>query len=293
MIQDAKNRVRIISEALPYIQRFHDKIIVVKYGGNAMADANIKRSFARDVVLLKQVGLHPLIVHGGGPRISQMLSENRISSRFVHGIRVTDDATMQIVDACLQQINRELCAAIGSFDGKAIGLAQTGQRMVRVRKMSISDQGGSDLGRVGEITGVDERLGTLSIDPVLIPVVSPVGVADNGIIYNVNADLAAAGIASFLQSEKLILMTNTVGVVNAHGDMFTTLSADETRKWIENGVIQGGMLPKVRCAFDAVNAGVQAAHIIDGREQHALLLELLTDAGVGTLIAQDSDTKTG
>ena len=292
-MQDAKSRVRILIEALPYIQRFHDNLIVVKYGGNAMTNTSITRSFARDVVLLKQVGLHPLIVHGGGPNISKALLQQGIRSRFVRGIRVTDNATMQIVDACLQHINRTLCAAITAFGGKAVGLAQTGQRVVRVRKMRIPEQADTDLGRVGEVTGIDERLRVLAVDPVHIPVVSPVGVAENNHIHNVNADLAAAGIAAFLCAEKLILITNTIGVVNAHGHLLTTLSADEARKWIENGVIQGGMLPKVRCAFDAVSAGVHAAHIIDGREQHALLLELLTDTGIGTLIAKDTATRAG
>ncbi len=293
MIQDAKNRVRILSEALPYIQRFHDKVIVVKYGGNAMTDSDIKRSFARDTVLLKQVGLHPLIVHGGGPSISKTLTKHNINSEFIHGIRVTDNATMEVVDECLAQINRELCDTIAALGGKAISLAHDGHRMVYARKMRISGHPEVDLGRVGEVAGVDDRLKKLAIDSEQIPVVSPVGVDQNNLIYNVNADLAAAGVAAFLQTEKLILMTNTPGVMDAEGNLLATLSADETWKWIESDVIQGGMLPKVRCAFNAVNAGVHAAHIIDGREQHALLLELLTDAGVGTLIAKDAATKTG
>ena len=283
-MNDPKARIKILVEALPYIQRFHHKVIVVKYGGNAMAAANLKHSFARDVVLLKQVGMHPIVVHGGGPDISTQLQQQNISSRFVHGIRITDDITMTIVESSLAAINQQLCTEIAAAGGQAAGFAKTGQYMIQGRKLHLDEAPETDFGRAGEVGGVVPELLAVASDATHIPVLSPVGEDQTGTTFNVNADLAAAGVATFLQTEKLILMTNTSGILDQDQQLIVSASPAEIAQLIETGVVQGGMLPKVKCAVDAVDRGVRSAHIIDGRVQHALLLELLTDEGVGTLI---------
>lgn len=282
---NAGNRVKILIEALPYIQRFHNKVIVVKYGGNAMANDDVKRNFARDVVLLKQVGMNPVIVHGGGPDISAALEKRGIPGRFVHGIRITHSEAIAVVESCLNKINLDLCRAIRSFGGTPVGLTSESNCMIRAQKLKSADHPDVDFDRTGDIDGTRPELGDIAVNAVQIPVTSPMGTDKNGVTYNVNADLAAAGIAVSLQAEKLILMTNTVGVLDKDSKLITTMSPDETAALIKAEVIKGGMLPKVKCAFDAISAGVHAAHVIDGRVRHALLLELLTNEGVGTLIA--------
>ncbi len=279
---DPSNRVKVLTEALPYIQRFRRAIVVIKYGGNAMTDEALKHSFARDVVLLKAVGMHPIIVHGGGPRISERLEERGLSSRFVHGIRVTDAAVMAVVTEVLAEINAEIARSIEEHEGHTASLTSA-QGMIRAEKLTHRGDD-TDYGFAGVVTGVAPELTGLAVAEKTIPVLTPVGVGADGLPYNVNADLSAAGVARALAARKLILMTNTVGVLDKSGALISNITAQVMAELIDGGVIRGGMLPKVRCAFDAVHAGVGAAHIIDGRVQHALLLELLTDAGVGTLI---------
>lgn len=289
MTNAAQNRVATLIEALPYIQRFHDKIIVVKYGGNVMGAAKEARqasqNFARDVVLLKQIGFHPIVVHGGGPLISKALEHEKIETRFVHGVRVTCADSLRVVDATLQSINEDLCEQIRHCGGKPLSLAQ-GERAVCARKLEIPEAPDEDLGYAGEAIGIRADLEEITRS-ASIPVVSPVGQSEDKTYYNVNADFAAASIAKHLQSEKLILMTNTPGVLDAGGKLVSTIALKQAQTWIEQGIIQGGMIPKIRCAFHAIDGGVHTVHIIDGCKQHALLLELLTDAGVGTLIAKD------
>ncbi len=279
---DPNNRVRVLTEALPYIQRFRGATIVIKYGGNAMTDEALKHSFARDAVLLKAVGMHPIIVHGGGPRISARLEERGLSSRFVHGIRVTDAAVMTVVAEVLAEINAEISRSIEEHEGYAASLTPE-QGMIRAEKFARPGDD-TDFGFAGVVTGVAPELAELAAEEKVIPVLAPVGVGEDGLPYNVNADLSASGVAQALAARKLILMTNTAGVLNRSGELVTGITSQVMAELIDGGVVREGMLPKVKCAFNAVRAGVAAAHIIDGRVQHALLLELLTDAGVGTLI---------
>ena len=276
------DRVRILTEALPYIQRFRDAVIVIKYGGNAMTDEALKHSFARDAVLLKAVGMHPVIVHGGGPRISKRLEEHGLSSRFVHGIRVTDEAVIKVVTEVLSEINGEISRSIEEHEGRAVSLTSE-QGMIRAQKFERPDDD-TDFGFAGVVTGVAPTLARTATEERTIPVLTPVGVGRDGLPYNINADLSASGVARALAARKLILMTNTAGVLDGDGELITDITVQLMAKLINDGVIREGMLPKLRCAFDAVREGVDAAHIIDGRVQHALLLELLTDTGVGTLI---------
>ena len=276
------DKVRILTEALPYIQRFRQAVIVVKYGGNAMADEALKHSFARDVVLLKAVGMHPVIVHGGGPRISARLEERGVSSRFVHGIRVTDQVVMEVVAEVLAEINAEISQSIEEHDGHAVSLTPEAG-MIHAQKFALPDDD-TDFGFAGEPAGVASTLAEFAIAEKTIPVLTPTGIGEDKALYNINADLSAAYVAHALSARKLILMTNTAGVLADNSDLITNITSQVTAEMIDAGVISGGMLPKVKCAFAAVRAGVNAAHIIDGRVQHALLLELLTDAGVGTLI---------
>ncbi len=279
---DPNNRVRVLTEALPYIQRFQQAVIVIKYGGNAMTDEAFRHSFARDVVLLKAVGMHPVIVHGGGPRISARLQERGLASRFVHGIRVTDEAAMEVVVEVLAEINAEISGSIEEHDGDVTSLISE-HGMIRAQKFVRSGDD-TDFGFAGVVTGVAPELAELVVSDRAIPVLTPVGVGEDDLPYNVNADLSASGVAQALRVQKLILMTNTVGVLDKGGELITGITSQLVTELIDSGIIREGMLPKVRCAFDAVCAGVSAAHIIDGRVQHALLLELLTDEGIGTLI---------
>ena len=276
-------RITTLIEALPYIQRFNQKLVIVKYGGNAMTDESAKLSFARDIVLLKQVGMHPIVIHGGGPHISENLKECGIQTRFIDGIRVTDAATMTVVEKTLHSVNCELAAAIEKFGGKVTAFGDAKTSVIHAHKMHLPNNA-DDLGQVGIVDKVDKKLSDIAFDKIHIPLIAPIGIAADGKAMNINADLAAAGIARDLQAEKLIFMTSAAGVLDASDQLLTAISPEKTKQLIEQGVIQAGMLPKVQCAFDAITHGVHAAHIIDGRVQHALLLELLTDEGVGTLI---------
>jgi len=283
---------RVLTEALPYIQRFHGKTIVIKYGGNAMVDDDLKRAFARDVVLLKLVGINPVIVHGGGPQISELLERVGKKSEFVEGMRVTDRETMDIVEMVLGGlVNKDIVNLIASHGGRAVGLSGKDGGMIRARRMTLerSDPEARapeiiDLGHVGEVEQVDPQVVRTLDEQQFIPVIAPIGVGADGRTYNINADTVAGKLAITLGAEKLILLTNTVGVLDRAGALLTGLSAVDVERYIADGTIAGGMLPKVRCALDAVNSGVGGAHIIDGRVRHAVLLEIFTDSGIGTLI---------
>lgn len=288
---DAINTAKVLSEALPYIQRFSGKTIVVKYGGNAMTEPALKNSFARDIVLLKQVGLQPIIVHGGGPQIGQLLKELGKESKFIEGMRVTDQETMDVVEMVLGgKVNKEIVHLISQQGGRAVGLSGKDGDLIHAKQLKISSSDPQanaseiiDLGHVGEVNGINPSVLETFIASDIIPVIAPIGIGDNGETYNINADSVAASIAAVVKSEKLILLTNTTGVMD--GDtLLTGLSPSRVSELIDSAVIHGGMLPKVRCAIDALQSGVQTAHIIDGRVQHAVLLELFTDQGIGTLI---------
>ncbi len=275
----------VLAEALPYIQKFHGKTIVIKYGGNAMVDEGLKRNFARDIVLMKLVGMNPVVVHGGGPQISTLLTRIGKKSEFVEGLRVTDRETMDVVEMVLGGlVNKEIVAGINAQGGKAVGLTGKDGSLIRARKISRMVGGDAfDYGHVGEIDTVDPALVHSLDQQDFIPVIAPIGVGPDGNAYNINADTVAGKLASTLGAEKLVLLTNTPGVLDAEGRLLTGLSTAETEALIADGVIHGGMRPKVECALDAVRAGVKTAVIIDGRIEHAILLELLTDSGVGTL----------
>lgn len=288
----AAERAHILAEALPYIQRFQDKTVVIKYGGNAMVDEELKRGFARDVVMMKLVGMNPVVVHGGGPQIGKLLERIGKESTFVQGMRVTDSETMDVVEMVLGGlVNKEIVSLINQHGGKAVGLSGKDGGLIRARKLTLhSSDGGNmpseivDIGHVGEVESIDPELVALLDTRDFIPVVAPIGVGKDGQAYNINADIVAGKLAITLGAEKLILLTNTEGVLDDGGKLLTGLSARDVDKLVADGVIKGGMLPKVACALDAVKSGVRSAHIIDGRVPHALLLEIFTDLGVGTLI---------
>ena len=285
----AKEKANILAEALPYIQRFHGKTIVIKYGGNAMTEESLKQGFARDVVLLKLVGMNPVIVHGGGPQISEMLERIGKKGEFVQGMRVTDSETMDVVEMVLGGlVNKDIVNLINRHGGLAVGLTGKDGAFIRARKMLIQDKERAgewlDLGQVGEIESIDPALISLLDTRNFIPVIAPIGVGINGESYNSNADLVAGKLAEILNAEKLILLTNTPGVLDKNGNLLTGLTAQSVDQLFADGTISGGMLPKISSALDAVKAGVKSCHIIDGRVDHALLLEVLTDEGVGTLI---------
>lgn len=287
------NIADVLTEALPYIQRFSGKTIVVKYGGNAMIDDELKNSFARDIVLMKLVGMHPIVVHGGGPQIGQLLEKLSIESRFVDGMRVTDSATMDVVEMVLGGlVNKEIVSLLNRNGGKAIGITGKDGDFIRARKMTVSHQSPDmkapeiiDIGHVGEVESIDTSVLDMIKNSDFIPVIAPIGGDSKGTSYNINADIVAGKIAELCMAEKLILLTNISGVQDNDGNVLTGLTTVEVDKLIENGTIYGGMLPKIKCALDAVNAGVNSAQIIDGRVPHAVLLELLTSQGVGTLIS--------
>lgn len=286
-------RTEILIEALPYIQRFRGKTIVIKYGGNAMVDEQLKHGFARDVVLMSLVGMNPVVVHGGGPQIGSLLQRLGKESRFVEGMRVTDRETMDVVEMVLGGlVNKEIVGLINQHRGKAVGLSGKDGGLIRARKMVLKSAADTeklpseiiDIGHVGEVLGIDPEIVKLLDTREFIPVIAPIGVGEDGETYNINADTVAGKLAITLRAEKLILLTNTTGVLDKQGGLLTGLSAREVDELIRDGTIHGGMLPKVRCALDAVVSGVHSAHIIDGRVQHAVLLEIFTDKGVGTLI---------
>ena len=279
----------ILVEALPYIQRLDRKTVVIKFGGNAMVDAELQSSFAQDIVLLKQVGVNPVIVHGGGPQIGKLLEQIGKQSRFIEGMRVTDNETMDIVEMVLGgQVNKQIVSLINQHGGRAVGLTGKDGGMITARKMrSADDDPANDLGQVGEVESIDPSVVAMLDDDDFIPVIAPIGVGRDGASYNINADLVAGELAAVLGAEKLLLLTNTPGVLDPDGKLLTGLGAAETERLIAEGIIHGGMLPKVRCALNAVKAGVSTSQVIDGRVKHSVLLELLTDSGVGTLIHGD------
>jgi acetylglutamate kinase len=281
----AGNIARVLTEALPYIRRFAGKTLVIKYGGNAMEDDALKSSFARDVVLLKLVGLNPVIVHGGGPQIDELLARLGKGREFIDGMRVTDADTMKVVEMVLGgQVNKEIVALINQHGGRAIGVTGKDDGLIRARKLTTHNGKPVDLGFVGEVAAVRPEVIRHLEGGGFIPVIAPIGIDEEGRSYNINADLVAGKIATVLKAEKLILLTNTAGVLDAQGKVLTGLSYQQVDDLIADKTIGGGMLPKITCALDAVKSGVRTAHIIDGRVQHAVLLELFTDEGVGTLI---------
>jgi len=283
----------ILIEALPYIQALDQKTVVIKFGGNAMVDEALKSSFAQDIVLLKQVGVNPVIVHGGGPQIGKLLEQIGKKSRFIEGMRVTDNETMDVVEMVLGgQVNKQIVSLINRHGGRAVGLTGKDGGMISARKMKLagSDSEANDLGQVGEVESIDPAVVAMLDHGDFIPVIAPIGVGADGSSYNINADLVAGELARVLDAEKLLLLTNTPGVLDPDGNLLTGLSAAETERLIDDGIIHGGMLPKVRCALNAVNAGVRTSQIIDGRVKHSVLLELLTNTGVGTLIKGTGDS---
>jgi len=291
-LKNANAIAKVLTEALPYIQRFSGKTIVIKYGGNAMADDKLKNGFARDVVLMKLVGMNPVVVHGGGPQIRDLLKRIGKESKFVEGMRVTDSETMDIVEKVLGgQVNKEIVDLINKHGGAAVGLTGKDGDLIHARKMVFTRTDPEmkvpeiiDIGHVGEVESIDTAVVNMLIQGKFIPVVAPIGVGDDGQSYNINADLVAGKLAEVLSAEKLIMLTNTAGLLDSQGDVLTGLSVNDVDGLIEDKVIIGGMLPKIRSVLDAVHNGVTSAHIIDGRVEHAVLLEIFTDHGVGTLI---------
>lgn len=277
-----------LAEALPYIKRFHGRTIVVKYGGNAMTDLALQKSFAHDVVLLKLVGMNPVVVHGGGPQIEQMLKKLDIKSEFIQGMRVTDEATLDVVEMVLSALNKDIVTLINQAGGKAVGLTGQDGTFIRAKKMMLADQKKPeqmlDIGKVGEIASIDPSVIDTLESGGFIPVVAPIGVGTDGETYNINADLVAGKLAEVLKAEKLVLLTNTPGVLDKSGKLLTGLTPQGIDNLVADGTLSGGMLPKIASALDAARSGVKSVHIIDGRVDHALLLEILTNQGVGTLI---------
>jgi acetylglutamate kinase len=282
----------VLTEALPYIQRFTGKTIVIKYGGNAMVDEALKSGFARDVVLMKLVGINPVVVHGGGPQIGRLLARIGKQSEFIEGMRVTDSETMDVVEMVLGGlVNKEIVSLINRHGGGAVGLTGKDGDLIHARKLTVTRKTPEmeepeiiDLGHVGEVASIDTGVVDMLVHSNFIPVIAPIGVGEEGRSYNINADLVAGKLAETLKAEKLILLTNTRGVLDREGAVLTGLDAAQVDALIADGTISGGMLPKVRCALEAVRSGVRTAHIIDGRVEHAVLLEIFTNEGVGTLI---------
>jgi acetylglutamate kinase len=288
-ISKAAHKAQTLAEALPYIKRFFDKTIVIKYGGNAMTDERLKECFAQDVVLLKLVGMNPVVVHGGGPQINEMLDKLGKKGEFIQGMRVTDEETMDVVEMVLGgQVNKEIVNLINRHGGKAVGLTGQDGNFIHAQKLLMEDLKDPtkmiDVGQVGEITAIDPSIITFLDSGDFIPVVAPIGVGREGETYNINADVVAGKLAEILNAEKLILLTNTPGVLDKEGQLLTGLTPRQIDDLVADGTLSGGMLPKISSALDAARSGVKTVHIIDGRVEHALLLEVLTDEGVGTLI---------
>ena len=283
------DKAGVLAEALPYIKRFHGKTIVVKYGGNAMTDEHLKQCFARDVVLLKLVGMNPVVVHGGGPQIETLLAKVGKKGEFVQGMRVTDAETMEVVEMVLGgQVNKEIVNLINQHGGKAVGLTGKDGNFIRAKKLMMENKDNPgdliDIGQVGDIVSIDPSLIALLDTGAFIPVIAPIGVGAEGETYNINADVVAGKIAEVLKAEKLVLLTNTPGVLDQSGKLLTGITPKQVDDMVADGTLSGGMLPKIGSALDAARSGVKSVHIIDGRVEHALLLEILTDEGVGTLI---------
>ena len=290
--ESASRIAHVLIEALPYIKRFKGKTLVIKYGGNAMTDEQLKHSFARDIVLLKLVGINPVVVHGGGPQIGNLLQRLGKSSQFVQGMRVTDAETMDVVEMVLGGlVNKEIVNLINQHGGAAVGLTGKDGDLVRAERITVTQRSPVteepeifDLGHVGRVRSIDPSIVNTLAQSDFIPVIAPIGVGDDGFSYNINADLVAGKMAEILRAEKLMLLTNTAGILNPQGELLTGLSLAEVDALIADGTISGGMIPKVNCATDALKGGVKSVHIIDGRIEHAVLLELLTDQGIGTLL---------
>lgn len=291
----AKDVAHVLTEALPYIQRFTGKTIVVKFGGNAMTDEALQNSFARDIVLMKLVGMNPIVVHGGGPQIGSLLTKLNIESKFVDGMRVTDSETMDVVEMVLGgAVNKNIVNLINKNGGQAIGITGKDGNLIRAKKMHIQQSSPAvkaseiiDIGHVGEVQSIDRSVIDVLVNSHFIPVIAPIGVGDNGESYNINADLVAGKVAEVLMAEKLMLLTNVAGLQDKQGEVLTGLTTKRVDELIADGTIYGGMLPKISCALDAVKSGVKSSHIIDGRVPHAVLLETFTDTGVGTLITDE------
>jgi len=292
-MEQSITKAKVLIESLPYLREFKDKIIVIKYGGHAMVDEDLKKNFALDMILMKYIGIHPVIIHGGGPQINNFLEKMRITPSYIQGMRVTDGETMDVVEMVLVgKVNKEIVGLINHHGGKAVGLSGRDGNLIQAKKMTIELKPEDkdrppeliDIGRVGEVTKVNpEILNTLDTQN-FIPVIAPVGVGDDGLAYNINADLVAGAIASRLKAVKLILLTDVDGVKNKEGDLLSTIHSTEVEELIDSGVISGGMIPKVRCCRSALEGGVTKTHIVDGRREHAILLEIFTHKGIGTEI---------
>lgn len=292
MTNDQTYRAKILIEALPYIRRFNNATIVVKYGGHAMVNEGLKKDFALDIILMKYVGLNPIVVHGGGPQIGDLLNKLSIESEFVDGMRVTDKRTMDVVEMVLVgKVNKEIVTLINKNGGQSVGLSGKDGQLITAKKMKYYKDKGDDqppeiidMGMVGEITSINNRILKSLTDDQFIPVIAPVGAGKKGETYNINADLVAGHIAASLKARKLILLTDTEGVLDKEGTLISTLRMKEIQQFIDDGTIKGGMIPKIQCCFEAIKGGVKKAHIIDGRKDHAILLEIFTKTGIGTEI---------
>jgi len=292
-MQELIKKANVLMEALPYIRRFADQTIVIKYGGNAMVEEHLKKSFAKDIILMKYIGLNPVVVHGGGPQIGKVMEQMGLESRFVRGMRVTDSDTMDVVEMVLGgRVNKEIVANINLHGGKAVGLTGKDGNLIMARKMEMKTINPDtltpeiiDIGQVGEVEAVHPEIIQALERANFIPVIAPIGVGQAGETYNINADLVAGRIASALKAEKLILLTDVAGISDKLGQLISTIDADEVNGLIDDGTISGGMIPKITCCRDAVLAGVNKTHIIDGRIEHACLLEIFTDKGIGTAVA--------
>jgi acetylglutamate kinase len=292
-MQELIRKANVLMEALPYIKRFANKTIVIKYGGNAMVEERLKESFAKDIILMKYIGLNPVVVHGGGPQIGSVMEKMGLESRFVRGMRVTDSATMDVVEMVLGgRVNKEIVANINRHGGRAVGLTGKDGQLIKARKLEMTTVNPDtltpeiiDIGHVGEVVTVNPEIIRALEQNNFIPVIAPLGVGEAGESYNINADLVAGQVAAALKAEKLILLTDIEGVKNKSGDLISTIDIADVQALIDDDTISGGMIPKVTCCLDAINAGVQKAHIIDGRIEHACLLEIFTDRGIGTAVA--------
>jgi acetylglutamate kinase len=295
MTENHADRAKVLIEALPYIKRFSNAVVVVKYGGHAMVDEALKRNFALDIILMKYVGLNPIVVHGGGPQIGEFLKRLSIESEFVDGMRVTDKQTMDVVEMVLVgKVNKEIVTLINQHGGQSVGLSGKDGQLITAKKMKYVKKKGADqppeiidMGMVGEITSVDNRILVSLMENQFVPVIAPVGWGKEGGTYNINADTVAGHIAISLRARKLVLLTDTEGVMDPDGKLISTLTIREAERLIHEGTIRGGMIPKVKCGLEALRGGVNKAHIIDGRKEHALLLEIFTKGGIGTQMVHD------